>query len=150
MRDLKNEYEAEAPRWRDMNSRARRRADTLQLSDVPDSPGVYVWYRDGDPVYVGRAKDAVRLRGRVRVHLKQDRDLSHSAFRRNVCELIGLTPTSVTRARPPRLSADQVRPVNEWIRGCEVAWWPCRNGDEAAAVELALLREFKPPLNRHR
>ena len=42
-----------------MNSQPRRAVDQLTRSDVPTSPGIYAWYREGKPVYSGRA-DRIR------------------------------------------------------------------------------------------
>ena len=38
-----------------MNAQPRRDARTLTRADVPPNYGVYAWYRDGSPVYVGKA-----------------------------------------------------------------------------------------------
>jgi len=44
---------------------------------------------------------------------------------RNVCEHLGIAPPSVTHLRPPQPTPAQVEPVNEWIRGCDIAWIVC-------------------------
>ncbi len=44
------------PLWEKMNARPRRSAAKLVASDVPHNPGVYAWYRNGRPIYVGKAK----------------------------------------------------------------------------------------------
>ena len=53
------------PLWQRMNGQPRRAADQLVRADVPTSPGVYAWYREGKPVYSGRAIGAGGLRARV-------------------------------------------------------------------------------------
>lgn len=96
--------------WNTMNDRPRRSARSLSGSDVPTSPGVYAWYRDGTPIYVGRAIGRDGLRGRVwKNHLQTGNDLSRSSFRRNVCEHLGIAPTSKTTIRPTVMTV----PVND-------------------------------------
>jgi hypothetical protein len=132
-----------------MHSQPRRLAGRLSGKDVPLSPGVYAWYRDGEPVYSGRALGKGGLRGRVwGNHLKPGADLSRSSFRRNVCEYLGVAPTSKTRVRPTLMTEDDVEPINQWIRDCEVAWIECGSEAEAKALETALHAEWMPPLSR--
>ena len=62
--------------WTRMNSQPRRAADELSSRDIPTTPGVYAWYRDGEPVYSGRAVGKTGLHERVwRNHLKTSNDL---------------------------------------------------------------------------
>lgn len=75
-------------------------------------------------------------------------DLSRSSFRRNVCDHLGIADTTVTKARPTRLTADDVEPVNAWIRECEVAWVEFDTVDEAKDFERKLLAEWMPQLSR--
>ena len=85
------------PLWQRMLQQPRLSASTITRADIPTSPGVYAWFRDGEPVYVGRAKAKGGLRKRLAGnHLKVGPDLSKSAFRRNVCESIGVADTSIT------------------------------------------------------
>ena len=87
--------------WQRMNNQPRRSAASIARNDVPAQPGVYAWYRDGVAVYSGRALGAEGLKGRIwGNHLKTGEDLSRSSFRRNVCEHLGIAPTSTTTIRP--------------------------------------------------
>lgn len=117
--------------------------------DLPATPGVYVWLRDGKPVYAGRALTKGGLRTRVgRRHLDTSLDLSHSSFRRNVCEhLLGI-PTTVSRQQPSVMTEDQVATVNDWIAGCEVGWLPFHGPEKARTFERDLLAGWKPPLSK--
>ena len=132
-----------------MNTEPRRQAANLSRRDVPTTPGAYAWYRDGEAVYAGRAIGADGLRERVwSTHLKRGRDLSRSSFRRNVCDLLGIAPTTTTRIRPSVMTPEEVEPVNVWIRECSVAWIECGSVTEARRLEKALLEEWMPPLSR--
>lgn len=132
-----------------MNSEPRRAAEKLAGQDIPTSPGVYAWYREGEPVYSGRAIGKTGLHERLwGNHLKKGNDLSRSSFRRNVCEFLGIAPTSTTTVRPTLMTTAEVEPVNQWIRECEVAWIECDSAPEAEALEKGLHAEWMPPLSR--
>lgn len=132
-----------------MNSQPRRAAEQMLSRDIPTTPGVYAWYREGEPVYSGRAIGKTGLHERIwGNHLKKGNDLSRSSFRRNVCEYLGIAPTSETTVRPTLMTGADVEPVNHWIRGCEVAWIECDSAPEAEALERALHVEWMPPLSR--
>lgn len=61
---------------------------------MPDAPGVYLWRRAGEPVYVGTATN---LRRRVWAkRMGNGLSLAGSSLRRNVCGLIHGFPPSVT------------------------------------------------------
>jgi hypothetical protein len=100
-------------------------------------------------MYSGRALGGEGLRGRVwRNHMATGPDLSRSSFRRNVCEHLGIATTSVTAQRPTAMTPEQVAPVAEWIRGCQVAWIEFDSEQEASEFEKALHAEWLPPLSR--
>lgn len=132
-----------------MNERPRQRAGSLQRDDVPSLPGVYVFYRDGTPVYVGRAVAQGGLRRRLMGnHLRTAPDLSRSTLRRSVVAELGIATRAQAAARPTQLTQEQVQPANEWLADCEVTWAGCATGDEAAQLEDALRVEWMPRLNR--
>jgi len=135
--------------WQRMDAQPRRSAAALTGKDIPTRPGIYAWYREGEAVYSGRALGGDGLHGRIwKNHLKTGNDLSRSSFRRNVCEQLGIAPSSKTTVRPTLMTAVDIEPVNRWIRECEVAWIECRSEDEADALEKALHAEWMPPLSR--
>jgi hypothetical protein len=132
-----------------MREYPRLAATALTASGVPRAFGVYAWFRAGEPVYAGRAIGVQGLRERVwKNHMATGSDLSRSSFRRNVCEHLGIADTTVTKARPTRLSVDDVTPVNDWIRACEVTWVEFDAPEAAKDFERMLLREWMPPLSR--
>lgn len=132
-----------------MNAQPRRAAASLTGKDIPKRPGVYAWYRDGEPIYSGRALGGEGLHARLwKNHLKSGADLSRSSFRRNVCEHLGIAPIDKTTVRPTLLTVADVEPVNEWIRECEVTWIECDTSAEAESLERALHAEWLPPLSR--
>lgn len=142
---------ARGPRdhWQRLLEAPRQQAGLLDLADLPTSPGVYTWFRDGEPIYAGRALTKGGIRTRVgRRHLDTSADLSHSSFRRNVCEQLLGVPTAVSRRRPSVITVEQVTAVNEWIASSEVAWITFDDPEEAKAFERTLLAEWKPPLSR--
>lgn len=134
--------------WDRINLQPRRNPGLLGRSSLPARPGVYAWYRDDKPVYVGVAVGQGGLRSRLWTHLAADTDLSRSAFRRNVLEHLEIATVAIAGQRPSVLTAEQVAPVNRWIRECEVAWLECVSGTSAKALERTLLTEARPLLNR--
>lgn len=135
--------------WQRMNGQLRHAAASLTGKDVPPGPGVYAWYHQGEPVYSGRALGSDGLHGRIwKNHLKAGNDLSRSSFRRNVCEHLGIAPTSKTTLRPTVMTAADIEPVNRWVRECDLAWIECQSASEAVALEMALHAEWMPPLSR--
>lgn len=120
---------------------------TLDRSHVPSGPGVHLWRRDGEAVYVDMATS---LRGATwGTHLSPSVSLTSSPLRRAVCELLFGIPTTTT-GNPGRqeVTREQATAVREWLLDCDLSWQvvasPVRPGD---LVE-SLLREFVPHLNR--
>lgn len=133
------------PLWSTMNAQPRSRADDA-IGCVPQKPGVYAWYENASPIYVGKGTD---LRRRILTdHLGASCDLSRSAFQRNVCERLGIAETDITRQRPPQLSVSDVQPVKEFIRRCEVAWIVCDGPEDAVSLEDRMKEEWMPPLTK--
>lgn len=127
----------------------RRQARSLTRADVPPRPGVYVWFREGEPIYSGVAAGSKGLSGRVwRYHLDTGVDLSRSSFRRNICEHIGVAPVARSKTRPSVMTAAEVAQVNAWVAGCEVAWLEFETPADAKKFEKELHREWLAPLSR--
>lgn len=137
------------PIWTALDAQPRYPVSTLRRADLPESPGVYAWYRGGDAMYSGRATGRGGIRDRVwNSHLKTGPDLSRSSFRRNVCEHLGIGKSALTRQRPAVLSAAAVEPLNLWIRSCDVTWLVCLTADSARELEKNLHAEWLPPLSK--
>lgn len=131
----------------DLDAVVRRPAATLRRQEIPKTPGVYAWYRDGARVHVGYALGAGGLFERIgKNDLGRSRDLSRSALRREVGAHLGIAPASESSKRPPRLRDEQVAPINAWIRECSVAWIPLGSKDEARTIGHALTKSWKSPL----
>ena len=132
--------------WEEMDLQPRTSVLSLQRRHLPDRPGVYALYRDGKRMYVGKATS---LRTRVGGHHRaKGASMSHSALRRNICELLGIATAADIKAfrYPPTL--DDARQVSDWLANAEFAWVECHTPADALQVEEGLRREFKPPLNR--
>lgn len=135
--------------WDHMHAQPAHPVAGFDPSTVPPQPGVYAFYRSGEPVYVGRAIASGGLNRRLKTqHLKTGTDLSWSAFRRNVAEHLGIAPSTLTKQRPPQLTEEQVAPINNWVAGCELRWVACATDDEARQLEVDLKNERKPPLTK--
>lgn len=133
-----------------MGERPRTPAADLTERQVPKEPGVYALYRDGDPVYVGKASS---LRDRFwKSHMGTGPDLTRSALRRNVAQHLGFAHSVATKAaRPPArpvLTDEQLAATNAWIVECDVAWIVCSSADEAEELEDRMKQEWIPPLTK--
>lgn len=136
--------------WNEMNSVARHPALMIGRDTIPSLPGVYAWYRGGVPVYVGKATGRQGLRQRVwRNHLARGRGaIAGSAFRRNIAETLGFGSAKAIKQNPALLSDEQVREINTWVAGCELAWHPVGTTAAALALEAALKSERLPSLTK--
>jgi hypothetical protein len=139
---------APGPAWTRIREMPRARVPEIEIRSVPDSPGVYAWFKSSEPIYAGKASGGGGLRERVGKHLEFGPDLSRSSLRRNVAEHVLNVPTSVSRQRPSVMTSDQVSQINEWIRELEVTWLEFPTPGEAVAFERELLREWMPPLSK--
>lgn len=70
--------------WHEVRAIARFPAANLSAKGIPSVPGVYVWFREGEPIYVGEACGSEGLKGRLRAHLASGVDLSRSSLRASV------------------------------------------------------------------
>ena len=95
-----------------MQAQPRRPASGIGCADIPTAPGVYAWFRDGSPIYASRAVATGGLQRRLwRNYPATGLDLSHSSFRRNVCEHVLGTRTALSRQRPSVLAQTHVDEV---------------------------------------
>jgi hypothetical protein len=135
------------PHWSQAMNVVRHQPRSIPRGGIPTSPGVYIWFRDGDPVYVGEAKSAHGLRGRLRAHLSTGPDLSRSTLRASVAAAqLGVT-RSYARQRPSVMTTLEIVCTNDWLTGCEIGWIECSSPAAAQELEVNLRREWTPPLN---
>jgi hypothetical protein len=135
------------PQWRALLAAPAFPVRDLLRVHLPDSPGVYLWRRDGLDAYVGKASN---LRRRVwGSHLGRGVSLAGSSVRRNVCELLFDIPPTVTGGRSrQKVTRDQAHAVREWLAECELSWQECASPADALELEIALRKSHLPPLNR--
>jgi hypothetical protein len=136
--------------WRALTSVERHAPQTVRNDQtmIPRGPGVYAWFRDGEPVYVGRAASKGGLRHRLGQHLEIGTDLSHSTFRAWVAvDQLGLT-RKAARDRLAGVTLEQAAAVTAWVDGCAVGWVELDSVGEAKRFEHGLLYAWEPPLNK--
>lgn len=130
--------------WESVRSQRRNLAGSLNRAQIPTGPGVYAWFRDGECVYLGKASS---LRPRLATHLATSLDLSRSTLRSWVAvRELGLE-RAYTRQRPSAMTPEQVGVVTAWIHHCELTWVETESASSAAALESALLAQWRPPIN---
>ena len=130
--------------WAALLSATRFATGTLSRSEIPRSPGVYAWFRDGECVYVGKASN---LRRRIGTHLSTSLDLSRSTLRASVAvTTLGITRKHA-RSRPTVMTPEQIAVVTAWFAAAEVNWLECKTRDEAHSLEGRLRKSWMPSLN---
>lgn len=132
--------------WAQMDARPRTAVAELKRDDLPEEPGVYAFYRNGQAVYIGKAGD---LRSRVwKKHSGKGAVMTGSAFRRNVAQHLGISTANEIKKRLYQPTPEEVTAVRAWIESCQVAWMIRPTEALAVALEKVLKREYKPPLTR--
>jgi hypothetical protein len=136
------------PNWQRALAAPRIRSSLLESKSIPTSSGVYIWLRDGEPIYIGEAKGKRGLRQRLGNHRSKRADFSSSTLRASVAVAqLGMTRHHA-RQRPSLITGADAEVVTRWLSECEVAWIECASAGEAHALEAALRTEWLPPLNR--
>lgn len=130
--------------WETMNRQSRITLAELVRSDLPLEPGVYAVYRDGNRMYVGKAKE---LRQRVwSNHSGRGVSMTGSAFRRNVAEHLGISTANAIKKGNYKPTIEDANKIRDWIDACEITWITCKSEQAALDLEDALKLEYKPPL----
>lgn len=136
------------PLWVEVLGAPRYDPCELVVRDITTEKGVYVWVRDGSPIYAGRAKGKVGLQDRLRAHLTTGLDLFRATFRSWVAVSILDVGCSTTRQRRSVTTVAQVQQVNEWVSSCQVGWITRATAADVMQFEETLLNAWKPLLNR--
>lgn len=130
--------------WSDLLASPRHSAASLHGRDIPKSPGIYAWFKDGECVYVGMASV---LRERLGKHLSRSLDLSRSTLRASIAvRQLGVS-RAVARSRPTVMTPNQVQVVNDWLHTCDITWLERENVAAADELERRLRKEWMPPIN---
>jgi excinuclease UvrABC nuclease subunit len=128
-----------------MDQAERRAVPSLKSAEIPTSPGVYALYRNGERMYLGKATS---LRMRLGSHRSKGVSMTNSALRRNICEHLRIATAAAIKARRYSTTRADAGSVTGWLAEGSFSWIECESPAAAVALEEALLREFKPPLNR--
>jgi len=134
------------PCWDELSQQERYAASAVVRADVPDQPGVYVWYLDAEPIYVGKAASLLkRVWGK---HLALGPSMRSSSFRRNVANHLGISTPNAIYSGGYQPTAAELHAVRAFIERCHVTWLVLVSEQEAVSREHALLAEWRPPFNR--
>lgn len=132
------------PGWNELRSLPRHHSADLNPSEIPTTPGLYLWFHESECVYLGIAGN---LKERISAHRSTARDLSGSTLRSWVAvELLGVE-RKITRLRPSIMTNEQVQIVNAWLAACEIAWITTDSRESAKILEDRLLGEHRPRFN---
>jgi hypothetical protein len=129
-----------------MKARPRHRLAQLRGAALPARPGVYSLWRDGEAVYVGKAKSLADRLGKA--HRGRSQSMGSSALRRNVAEHLGIATAAAIKDGAHPVTREEADRVNAWLDGCKAAWVEARSEEAALKLEKALKREWRPLLTK--
>lgn len=119
--------------WRRMSAQPGHDVAGLDITRLPSAPGVYAFYRDGKPVYVGRAIAAGGLRRRLST------SICRPAWTCRGQRFAATSQNSSGSLRPPSPgSGRRSSPKPKWLR----SWCGSRG---ASCVGSLVLRRRTPP-----
>jgi predicted GIY-YIG superfamily endonuclease len=104
-----------------------------------DFKGLYVWFNDGKPFYVGIAKNVIT---RLAQHIKQPNHNSASMAYKVASRIFEVEVD--TRAEFPK---EKIKRIQHWLLDQQVAFVPIADNDELAAFEIFAAIKLKTVLN---
>jgi hypothetical protein len=114
----------------------RRPVANITEDELPTSAGVYVWYRNSEPIFIGTTGN---LQKRVFFeHIARAGAPMSSALRRVAASTLGYGTPSDLRSGRRLLTAAEATAVEAWLREGSVSWHSFSEETEAlkAAAEL--------------
>lgn len=129
--------------WDQIRLLPRAVASREHARTAPREPGVYIWFREGEPVYLGKA---AILRGRLGTHRRTTTRPSQSTLRATIGALVTAQPRMVLREKGRYVEAEALL-IDTYLDGCELAWVTTERPADAALLERALIAAWRPPLN---
>jgi hypothetical protein len=116
---------------------------SIRSEDLPEHPGLYVWYQDGAAVFVSNTSN---LRNRVYVeHVARSGQAISSALRRLAARTLGIASNADLRSRKHVLSESESHAVETWIRQGDVSWMQTDTETEAVTLASSLQGVILPP-----
>jgi len=107
----------------------------LDSTCVPASPGVYVLYRNGNPVYIGRS---VNLRATLAQAQARTGPSAVSPLRRSAAEFLGIATARAIQSGRFKPTTDDHDAITQWVRSCSVAWRECASESDVTQLETRL------------
>lgn len=108
-------------------------------SDPADFKGLYVWFNQGSPFYVGIAKNVIN---RLAQHVKQPNHNSASMAYKIASRVLEVEVD--TRAEYPKT---KIKRIQNWLLQQQVSFVPIQDDDELAAFEIFAAIKLKTVLN---
>ena len=128
--------------WDALSAKSARTVDELQAASVPDDHGVYIWWRNDEPVYIDWARRlAVRLT-RIDTH-QEGTWSSRSTFRARVRLLLEQLEALDRSAD----ADDRSAAIDNWVADCKVSWEVTESREAARAAVDDLLTDRRPLLH---
>lgn len=128
--------------WEVLSAASRDSGHRLDPDAIPDAPGVYVWWRDEEPIFVDCARRLQIRLTRIDTHVAGGWS-RRSTLRSRVRLLLrqqGLLDDSAGGDQQEAL-------VDSWVAGCSVSWVRTASYEEAEEAVLDLLEQRRPELH---
>ena len=129
--------------WNQIRLLPRAVASREHVRTAPREPGVYIWFREDEPVYLGKA---AILRDRLGTHRRTSTSPSKSTLRATVGAMVTGQPRKTLREKGRYVEAE-AQVIDTYLDGCELAWVTTATPADAALLERSLINEWRPPLN---
>lgn len=114
--------------WRQIRALPRTLNAELPTADVPEVAGVFVWFRQEEPIQLGMTRN---LRQRL-------------IGNGTPSPLAGVIGKQLTKLRAAVIPAARLQASNAWLDECSVAWSPCAGKAEAKQLRDDLVKDWKP------
>lgn len=130
----------------EINLNALHDASTVTDDDVPDKPGLYVWYWDGEPIFVGAARHLARRIFNHELATPNGSRARVSPLR----ERVALYLLREEGGDIPWKGSERREIVDKWLRCREIGWHQmsykaaCEGVDEILSGRLPLLHQWRP------
>ena len=134
---------ADTVTWAQMRALPRVFSANLAAIDVPAEPGIFVWFREGEPVQIGAATGRGGLRRRL-----SGPPAARSDAPLQVTSTSDRLRTGIARLRASLTNAKHQEKLDAWIAECSVAWKILPDAASAKAAHRELLKDWDPLAHR--
>ncbi|RIJ76945.1 hypothetical protein D1871_08140 [Nakamurella silvestris] len=132
------------PTWNQMRLLPRISTSVLATAEIPSGPGVFVWFRNGEPVQVGKATGPGGLRRQLQPPTGAEPDDGASRWERAGHRITTFGREQLAAIRRSVGSRTQAERVESFIAESSVAWLEMSDTTTTRAAWKALMTDWQP------